>query len=93
MNYTVVFETKYGVKMYMEIDISEENVPLANVLFRGMKVQNIKFKSDDKEYSLVLIPTVAMEEAGIEHGEHIMQIDKKRKRIILKGGDKNGKGD
>jgi hypothetical protein len=34
-----------------------------------------------------------MEEAGIEHGEHVMHIDKKRKRIILKGGDKNGKGD
>jgi hypothetical protein len=63
------------------------------VLFREMKVQNIKFMSDDKEYSLVLIPKVAMEEAGIEHGEHVMHIDKKRKRIILKGGDKNGKGD
>ncbi|MGB9763578.1 MAG: hypothetical protein ACPLW7_06305 [Minisyncoccia bacterium] len=41
--------------------------------------------SDDKEYSIVLLPDDVMQEVGLKVDENIIEVDKKRKRIILKG--------
>ncbi|MGC9074014.1 MAG: hypothetical protein ACP5GE_04980 [Thermoplasmata archaeon] len=48
-------------------------------------MQAVKFMSDDKEYSIVLLPDDVMQEVGLKVDENIIEVDKKRKRIILKG--------